>query len=370
MNKFLHTLYDITDEATSGNIEKLAEFIDGASISSSARNAKIPSIEEMDELPTESCALTLFVSGTGEIKKFAHHKPELAELNIAMLLKNHEQLPDEICKIAAYNLSKAAKRFELSFPEELNTHIPDDSPASMFNVKDIDELTYMSKLAKYRESLAEKKEAMYALPGKKKRYPLHDESYIKTACGYFEKYKHEFNSLDKLAFCKNTQAAGVRENVQIEGNLAKYAELNTARVNPDFVLHIKNRQNILAGNEEAVKIYDELLEKSAEIKEPEKLAAALEAVDKKFRLNKHWGARVEEPLLSVLSPMAKEASIKYGGIEITSNSFSNLRGRDLNGIIDNHTYNELTTGTPESLDVFNSLPMPIKDALVEKLSDE
>jgi len=370
MNKFLHTLYDITDEATSGNIQKLAEFIDGVSVSSSARNAKIPSIEEMDELPADNCALTLFVSGTGEIKKFAHHRPELAELNIAMLLKNHAQLPDEICKIASYNLSRAAARFELDFPEELVEITPVNAPTSLLNVDDINELDYMRKLARYRDSLESKKDTgSYALPGKKKRYPLHDESYIKTACAYFEKYQHEFKAIDKLAFCKNTQAAGDREDVQIEGSLTKFAELDETRLNPNFVLHIKNRQKLLAGNEDAVQVYDELLEKSAEFT-PEKTAEALEAVDKKFKVHKHWGDRIEEPLLSTLSPFVKEASIYHDGVKISSSSFSSLRGRDLNGIVDTYTLDELTSGTPESLDVFQSLPMPIKDALVEKLSDE
>ena len=135
------------------------------------------------------------------------------------------------------------------------------------------------------------------------------------------------------------------------------------------MLHIKNRQKLLAGNEDAVQVYDELLEKSAEFT-PEKTAEALEAVDKKFKVHKHWGDRIEEPLLSTLSPFVKEASIYHDGVKISSSSFSSLRGRDLNGIVDTYTLDELTSGTPESLDVFQSLPMPIKDALVEKLSDE
>jgi hypothetical protein len=368
MNKFLHMLYDITDEATSGDIQKLAEFIDEANISPSAKNSKIPSLEETDKMSSDNFSLNLFVSGVGEIKKFANYSSDLTELNIAMLLKNHKQIPDEICKIAAYNLSRAAKRYDLAFPSELEKHVSDNPPATLLNVSDVNEINYMRKLAKARDAEAlSKRTNAFALPGRK-RYPLTDESYIKTACVYFEKYQDEFKAIDKLAFCQNTNNAGKKEGVAIEGALAKYANLNTDTFNQNFKFHVKSRQYLLEGKKEAVDIYDELLEKSAELG-PGKTLEALEAVDREYKISKYWGSRIEEPLLSVFEPMKKVASIEYDGKTITADSLSSgLRGQqDLAGIIDEYTHTELTAGTKESLDIFESLPMPVKDALAEKI---
>jgi len=361
MKRLLALNYDITDACLGNEVEKVAEMISTGNFSDKAKMADIPSKADMDKLPEDKVALVLYHPQHGKINKYAHYNRELTELNVALLKDKAPNLPDEVVKIAANQLSKAARRWGVEFPNELQ--FPEEPPllanGNTLSVHtDINELAYMKKLS--ASITPAKGYDEYALPDKK-QYPIEDIIQIKAASAYFETYGNQLPTEDRVVFAFNTYKAAKENNVETSGYLEKYAHIRNKR-NEDFQAHIRVRINNT--RESAHRdLYEELNGKYKEI-EPIKLAAALEKIDKHTGLDSLWNSKLEEPLVATLE-MAKQAFITIEDKEINHDVLSKLSSVDLSGIIDNFTKEELLGVS--GLDVLESLPHPVQDALIKKM---
>src|ERR1035437_1131931 len=112
--------YDVTDYAMNDQLEKIAEIVQP--LSEQSQLTPIPDYTDKLAHPKKDFALTLWDKASGEMDKYACYTPELTELNIAFLVANMKTLPEEIVKVAAANLTCAAKKFKVSIPEELGTY--------------------------------------------------------------------------------------------------------------------------------------------------------------------------------------------------------------------------------------------------------
>jgi len=366
MKTLINFNYDATDEVTSGDIAKIAMLVNISNISEAARKTDIPSQFEMFKLADDQCALVIKDPKHGYIKKYANYNRDLTELNTFFFLQKAGYLPDEINKTAAYYLLEANKKFKLEPPEELKKLAGKNIKNNIIHITSIDPVVYQMKLAHRKNEITKTaihklKDEQFALP-KQRKYPIINEETIKTAMMYFGAYNDQLDTLDRINFAVNTIQAAKSFNIEPSEDIKKYSHLSLNNINPDFKFQIRERQSLVLESE-IKELYDDILEKSAELK-PIKLAALLRKADELAGLKKHWGNFIEDPIISTLD-VIKEASIKIGEITLTKTALTKLCAKDVSKWIDGNTLKELQG--PDGLDVFASLPKPTQDGLLTNL---
>lgn len=353
--KFTTFTYDIVDELGLGQVEKIAEL----DLDANPKEVRIPTVVEMDDLRESQVALQLWHPQTGFLKKYACYDAPLTQLNSQLLLEKEGHLPDEIVKTAAFFLRRAAKTYGLEIANDLDNLVgPTKLANNIVDLTRIDELAYTKKVAKDKSKACGSK---YALP-KKKRYPLNSKEEVEKAAEYFDKYANSFDSMERLTFAMNTCKEAELQEVPLHGKIAKYAGINISDFNENYPSHINIRKKYLL-NEEDFGIYEELLEKSASLG-VQTSARALEAIDLHYGLDKLWGTKLADPILSTCS-MQKEAEVEIDGTYVSRSQLNSLLRKDISGWVDDYTKKELAG--EDGLDVFKSLPEPTREGLLSEL---
>lgn len=344
--------YDVVDEINLGQIEKIAEM----QLDYSPDEIHIPTTSEMQAMPDSEVALRLHHPSTGFTNKYACHEPGITQLNINLLLSKESSLPDEIVKTAAYYLTRAARNQGVQIPDEL-VKLSTKQQTNVVDLTSINETEYFKKLAAQKLSEC----TQWALPQSKK-YPLRNSEDIEKAAEYFEKYAEQFETSDRIEYALNTCKQAHNLGVELRGSIAKYAGLNINDFNDDYKAHISMRKGY-TNDTDAHGLYDELLEKSAEIGVVTSVRA-LEGIDKICGLNVHWGTKVADPVLSLCS-MQKEAETEIDGQYVSQSQLNGLLQKDISGWVDDYTKQELSGS--DGLDVFKSLPEPTREGLLSEI---
>lgn len=348
MNKLASINYDITDHMVSGNGEKIASFADN--LSKEAKAFSLPDFEELQERPDKDFALVTYHPGQGEMKKFARYNKEITEINLNLLEKEADSLPDEIVKKAAHNLVQAADDFGLDYEGELRKYAEEQGGYTdpSINLTDVDEFAYQQKIASVEPI------QKWAMPSLAK-YPLETSRQIEEACNYFEKHANEFDPVDALEFAVNVKkAAEAKEGVHPSDKIEKFASIDPSMFNEDLPTHIDVRKSYLTPEQDdEYSLYDEFTKKASELK-PSKAAQLLERIDKEAELDRAWGKGLENPMLAVFGKkFTKKASAGPSLAELQA-----LDNAELTAIVGNSTIKELKSD--EGVAVYNSLPTPIK----------
>lgn len=355
MKKFANYPIDVTDMIIEGNIEYLSKITNG--IEEQIKEAHVPSLEELIERPNEDFALILYHPHLGEMKKLATYDKPLTEINTKIFLDKVSELPDEIAKVAGHYLYKAAKYFKLKIPAELAKFASANVKSNRVDVTEINELQYVSKVAKAGKP--QTKTSSFALP-KQNKYPLDDANLIKAAVAYFDRYCNQFTPSQRLEYAGNVKTAADKFSINISStNIEKYAQLDAAHFADDFARHISIRQSYVGDTYKLA--YAELLEKSAELGVA-KTATVLERLDKKANINRLWDTCIADPASAVYG-FETPKFIKVAGMNVTANDLKKIAEHpDAEKYIDSQTKAALTSD--EGLDIFESLPSPIKDQLI------
>jgi len=344
----LTKLYDVNDYLFNNKIEKVAEVAE--EIGSDITSTFIPSAEELGSRDNEDFSVTLYQPKHGLMNKYANYDKGLTKLNIGILKRQIDELPNEILKVAATNLEKAAAHYRIDFPEELKQYTVKE-PVQIVDVTKIDKTAYYEKLAACKKKDKAKK---YALPNKKK-YPLDTKEHVKKAEAYFKTYYRDMEIPDRVEFAKNWEEASDYNNKLIE----KYAHLDHNLYNEDFRYHVKSRIS-LTPDEENKHLYEELIEKQAEWA-PVKTATVLYKLDKKAGLNYYYGKSVEDPVGAVFG-INKEAEYEIDGKIWKESDFEKISE---NEILDENTVKELHG--PDKIAVLKSLPSPIRKSIANEI---
>lgn len=351
--------YDIVDEISLGQIEKIAEL----QLDFDPDSLHVPTSSEMQELDAEKVALQLYHPQTGFLKKYACYEPGLTQLNTQLLIQKADRLPDEIVKVAAFHLARACRNQGLTVPKALDNLVENQKLAS--NVVELNRINETDYYIKTNNGLTKQASAVreWALPHKE-RYPLDSVEQIEKAASYFNRYYKDFDPVDRLTFATNTTQACKIAGISVTGVLEDYANLDIHSFNDNFNRHVSMRKNFVKEADlEDVHLYDELLEKSAELGVVNS-ARALEAIDSRFGLEPLWGNRLADPVISTCS-MEKEAEIEIDGRYVTQSELDGLAQKDLSGWIDDNTKKELQG--PDGLHVLKSLPEPTREGLMSEL---
>ena len=355
--KLLNKNYDITDEVTSGNVEKVADLV--SSMDDSIKQAFIPSIEEAAERNEDDFALVLFDKRNGYRHKYAYYNKELTALNTQLLSQKIKEMPDELIKIAATHLKKAAIHFKVDFPENLEPFVDDLIDSNTVDVNSgFDKKAFYQKLEENKEKPTE---IEYALP-KEEKYPIHTEELTKKAFAYFKNYARELEVPDRIEYAKNLFPKLGQFKIEPTALIEKLAHIDAKSFNPDFVHHIRSRTT-MTHDESTRNAYKALLEKTAEWT-PIEVASALNKIDKNANLHYQYDRKIEEPVAATLG-MKKEALYEIDNRVLSEIEYNALVGGDLSSWIDKETQEALKSD--EGVDVFRSLPSPIREGILSEL---
>ena len=345
MKKLATQIYDITDLVSSDKIDYIVNITkDNDEL---VKNAHIPSLEEVEEMPDSQFALVLFHPHIGKMKKYAMSDRYLTELNMKIFEDKADLLPEQIVKVAAYHLCKAAKYYKLSVPERFKKYAEEKLPTNWVNISDIKESVQVKT--------ASMEKVAYALGNK---YPLNSEELVKKAMQYFGDHSKRFNPENAITYAVNVKLAADMFGIKVEGTpIEKYASLTASGFNKHYKAAIRSRKGYV--QEDDREAYDQLVEKSAELGVV-KTAEILEKLDRESGAYRKWNTAVLDPFLSVLG-VREERFVKQAGFTVKAADFKKLSSDS----IDAATLADLQG--PDGLDVFESLPTPIKNRLAKEL---
>lgn len=349
MKNIFSQSFDIVDYVSNNEFEKLAEFAPVISDGAKAFN-----IDNPEHNQDQDYAIILHHPTLGSMKKYACYSPEITELNLVCLADKINSLPDEIVKIAATNLTAAAKKFKLSVPDNLVKFASSKFIQRDLTLSGVDDKKYIDKLAS--QNVTPEVHEVYALYD---RFPIHTPEHTKKTISWFEKNAHNLDVSETIEFVVKTTAAAVEQGINLESTeLKKYAGLNTNTFNSDFYDLVNIRKNnIPEDRDDLITAYNDILRKADELG-PEKVAYTLEYLDKEAGINYKY---VPDPLLTVFG-IEKEASITIDGEQITSKMLKKIKKEDLTDLVGTDGIKELRG--KDGLAVFASLPAPIRQDII------
>jgi hypothetical protein len=204
-------------------------------------------------------------------------------------------------------------------------------------------------------------EIEYALP-KEEKYPIHTEELTKKAFAYFRNYARELEVPDRIEYAKNLFPKLGQFKIEPTALIEKLAHIDAKSFNPDFSHHIRSRTT-MTHDEPTRNAYLALLEKTGEWT-PIEVAGALNKIDKNANLHYHYDRKIEEPVSATLG-MKKEALYEIDDKVLSETEYNELVGGDLSDWIDKDTQEALKSD--EGVDVFRSLPSPIREGILSEL---
>ncbi len=357
MDKFAN---DVNDYLADNRIEELSELFSKFS-EEFVKSAEILLPEEMDVLEDDAFAL-IVLDGKNVFRKYACSSPALTVLNTELLLKDAMSVPDEMVKVASYHLAKACHKF--GYTEGLNKLAKIASKTKVSNIVSTNSINKVQFGLKKEANLLMDK-LSFALPDEQ-RYPLSTQSDVQQAIEYFNIYEDKFKQAEKLVYSMNTAAAARRFKVDLttEDKIAKYASLNPHYMNKEVELHLNLRKNLV--DEKYETLYSELQEKVADFKEnPLAFADILTKIDTEAGLAPLWGGVLENPVVCCLDRI-KTAAVKLDGRTITLSDVQQLLNHEkISEYLDSYTLSELHS--IDALDVFTTLPTPVREELYKLL---
>ena len=366
MHKLASIKLDVVDEILSGDASLLCSITDR--MDDAIKEAHIPSEEEQQTIGSTDVALVLHIPGVGRFNKFAHTSGPLTQINAQLLAVKAPTLPDEVVKTASYYLKRAAKRWHVPFPEFLEKYAEEAPGHNLIRTDEINDGVWKRKLRDNallvkKAELDAQPDTGFALP-LDRRYPITNSQEIKTANSYFDNYQKDMGLGDVLTFARNLSQAAEDQDVNIVGTYSKYAELDLNRFGEQLDVQLQKRTDLAPVGHSKIAMSYENLGKRREEFGAMKTAALLEEIDKGWNAQRHYGRLFHDPLLSVLHT-EKIAHVEVDGRVVTTADLNKLADLDLSDIIDEGTKGDLSG--EDGLDVFASLPLPLRASLYEKM---
>lgn len=355
MTNILTKNLDITDFFMNDQLDKIAEISEN--LSENSKTTDVPLLND-GTAPNDKDYALILISPRGDVyHKYAMQNRGLTELNLAFLSTLSEELPDELVKIAATNLTKAAQHFNLAIPENLKEYASDKFIPRYLDLVNINESKFITKLATKK---SEPSNAVYAL---KNKYPITNKNQIIKSANWFDKNYNKLDIDEQQEFVENITKQAEKLNVKVASSLVtEFNTLNKEKFNDDFKAHLNIRKTHLTDDDENLEVFDELWGQKDEIG-PYKVAYVLEAIDKELHLNDLYGDKILDPLRSVLDSQTKVASVLIGDKEITQAKLASLKSSDLGVIVGEGLVTDLKN--KNGITIFDTLPLPMQKEIAE-----
>jgi len=144
MKRLFNLSLDCTDYLLSNNVKEIAEAVTG--LSDMAKTASVHSAEDMDALSSDEVAVILYHPNLGELKKFACDTQGITEININLLSRELDSLPEEVIKLAAGNLGYVAQHMSVEIPENLKVYQTGTWEDPYIDITHLNKVSFYQKL--------------------------------------------------------------------------------------------------------------------------------------------------------------------------------------------------------------------------------
>jgi hypothetical protein len=271
-------------------------------------------------------------------------------LSITGFNHTNETLPDEIVKVAATNLLKAAYHWGITSDlDGIKKHA--DKAVKSNTVSTMNERNFLHKTAKAAPSPSH-----FALEG---RYPIDTPELMKTAEGYFRQYSDRFSPVESYTFAKSMIKQAKALDYQIaEKSILKYANLRYEQ-NPSLTTLLKIRDT----KAETDGAYTKVAKLVGNLP-LEKIAEAVLELDQEFGLDRHYNKIIPDPIFTVFNTLEK-VSEQINGKDISLESLRAIPRENLSKYLNDSSIDELHGD--HGLDVLASLPEPVIEDIISHI---
>lgn len=150
MKRLFNINLDVTDYLLSNDVETVAEAVED--LSGMAKTASVHSADERDVLDNENVALIMYHPRIGELKKFACDTAGITEINLNLLSRSVNELPEEVIKTAANNLGYVANHLDVEIPENLKVYQTGSWVDPYLDVTHLNKIAFYKKLQDQEEA--------------------------------------------------------------------------------------------------------------------------------------------------------------------------------------------------------------------------
>ena len=327
-----------------------------------AKVAKIKDLEEQQDLDNRQVAAILFHPHLGTINKYACDTEGSTLINMHILADNHENLPDELVKIAAGNLTYVADKYKLDIPSNLKEYKTDSWIDNTVDLTRINKVAFSQKLeANNFQKIASA--GKFALQ-RAKKFPIDDKNHIKLAASVFENAGVDMSVEDRVEFASNIIPEMSKHSIPLGVSLYKYSNLDTSGFNEDFKLSMDARISHIH-DEDLQDVYSQLKD-SYETLGVEKTAVLVDELDKRASLKGNYSKGYFNDAVLTTFKMRKVAELDIDGTMVTEDDLEGLDHSTMGDYMDSSTLDELHG--EDGLHILKSLPKPIRDQAISNIT--
>lgn len=357
MTNILIKNLDVTDFFINDDLNKIAEISEN--LSENSKVVDIPLSDDYKQKKDTDFAVVLLSHKNENYPKYAMYNSGVTELNLAFLSSLADEIPEEVVKVAAANLTASAKHYNLAIPDNLKKYASDSYINRYVHLKDINEAGFITKLSNHKSQ--PKNNEVFAL---KNYYPITTQSDLEKSAAWFDRNYTKLDIDEQQEFIENVNKQQEKLNIKTASIINDFNNLDKEKFNDEFKLHLNIRKSYLTDDDDNAQVFDDLWAQKNEIG-PYKTAYVLEAIDKELQLNNLYGDKIADPLRATLGKISKVASVQVGDKEVTFNALSKISNVDLGAIVGEGFVSEIKAD--ENLIVFDSLPDPMKREITELL---
>ena len=327
-----------------------------------AKVAKIKDLEEQQDLDDSQVAAILFHPHLGTINKYACDTKGSTLINMHILSDNHEDLPDELVKVAAGNLTYVADKYNLDIPSNLKEYKTDSWTDNVVDLTRINKVAFSQKLdAKTLQKTAGVEKFALA---RTKKFPISDKNHVKLAASVFENAGVDMSVEDRVEFSSNILPEMSKHNIPLGSRLYKYSNLDTTGFNDDFELSMDARIDHIH-DEDLKDVYSQLKGSYQDLG-VQKTAVLVDELDKRASIKSNYSKGYFDDAVLTTFKMRKVAEIDIDGTIVNEDDLEGLDHTAMGDYIDSGTLDELHG--EDGLHILKSLPKPIRDQAISNIT--
>lgn len=343
--------------------------------------------EQHSELQDSDFGLIILTKRASVLRKFPVNDPGNAWMSAQYFDQTHEKLAFPARFVAATFIKKACDAYGVLSSPLVNAYAKrtGESEASGNTFVEGSEEGWMLRKLAARELATQPADAaelsaMADMPNEHfalvirqgngdviRKYAMPDESHVKIAAAYFDKYAMDLSPQYRHRFASAVQSRAEELGVDVSSNdaLQKWAG---AEWNNQIHAHFEQRKSLLPRNPGARDILDKLAASLSETT-PEDMASALDTFDQSTGLSKYYDRAIADPYESTM--MAKKATSWSADIDGQIITEEDLRKpatiKKLAGYL-GETFARQFSEHPS--EIFESLPEPDKILIKQVISGE
>jgi hypothetical protein len=342
--------------------------------------------EQHAALPDTDFGLVVLTKRAAVMRRFPVNDPGNAWMSAQYFQRTHEKLAWPARFIAAKFIKAACDAYGVPTSKMVAGYaarVEDDEASSNTFVEGSESGWMLRKLAQRefieKQATAVEINALTELPNEHfalvvrdgdgsivRKYAMPDQTHVKMAATYFDKYAMDLAPEHRHRFARNVQARAVELDVDLTGHdaLEKWASPGW---NQHVLAHIEQRKSLLPRNPDARSVLDKLAASLSETT-PEDAAAALEAIDSATGLQRYYDRGLKDPFASTMGKVASGWSDDVEGVTITE---ADLRKEAVQKKIAGYMGTAFASQfAANPVEIYESLPAPEKALIQQVITGE